>query len=169
MRTPGAVLVGLLAMGSGPAFAGPAATVVMLPLQNLSGAELAREAMGDLVAAALAQKGYSVVRGEPVEKNLEAELVRFLDFLPEASRARLFTELGAGFVASGAVYSFADGENPIVALSLRLVREDGTTAWWNVLGLSANETEGMFGLKRASSLQALAKETTLRCLRDLPA
>ena len=151
------------APGEGPA------TVALLPFENLSGVEEARGEVASFVASFLAGKGYHLVQGGPVEQVLEAERVRHLDSLPTAARGRVFGSLGARGVVSGTIYAYADGENPIVSLSVRVLREDGSVAFWNVVGLTADDTEGMFGRGRVSTREALAREATARVLRDLPA
>jgi hypothetical protein len=147
----------------------PSRIVVLLPFENLSGNEQARARVAAVVARALEAKGYAVAQGEPVEAALEAERVRHLDSLPAALRQKLCAAFHAVGIVSGAVYTYAsEGESPLLALSARLTAPDGAGLGWSVLGLSAKDTEGMLGLGRSSSLEALLREAGGRLQRDLP-
>lgn len=157
----------LAALTAAPLAAAPA-TAVLLPFENVSGVEGARNEVAALVASGLGAKGYAVVRGGPVEAFLERERIRHLDSLGPEARARLLKEFGACCVVSGSVYVFADGPNPIVALQARMLREGSGIPWWSAIGLMAYDTEGMLGLGRAASLEALAAEATRRLLHDVP-
>ncbi len=152
------------ALGAAPR---PRTPVVMLPFENRSGVEEARAEIAAFLAAGLADKGYDVVQGEPVEAFLEAERLRHLDSLPAPAREALLRTFGAEGVVTGAIETFADGPNPIVGLSIR-VQRGGGESWWGTVGLSADATEGMFGRGRASTRKALSQEATRRLLSRLP-
>jgi TolB-like protein len=143
--------------------------IALLPFDDFSGAEAARGTVAELVAAALEKKGYEVLKGEPIEQALEVARIRYLESLTAEARTKLLTEVGASGLVSGALYSWVDGDQPLVALSVRLVRADGTTAFANLIGLSADQTEGMLGLGRVATVEGLAREATSRLLKDLPA
>jgi hypothetical protein len=159
------MIAGLLAA----LLAAPAATVALLPLDNLSGDERAGKDVAAVLARALTARGYTVADAPPVEAALEAARVRYLDSLPGPLRATLAHELGAGGLLTGAVYTYVEGPNPMLAFSGRLVSEDGAIRWAGVFGLGAAETEGMFGAGRASTLDALLGVVAGRVLRSLPA
>ena len=149
--------------------AAPAANVALLPLENVSGDERAGADVAAVLARALTARGYTVTQGEPVEAALQAERVRYLDSLSGPVRAKLTGQLGAGALLTGAVYTYAEGPNPMLAFSGRLVAEDGAVRWAGVFGVGANETEGMFGTGRASTLDALLRVLAERVQRSLPA
>lgn len=144
-------------------------TLVLLPFENLSGTSGAHGQLESLVAFAIQAKGYHVERGEGVEEILESERVRYLDSLAAAPRNQLLQQFGARGLVQGAIYTYADGDNPMLALSARVLREDGGIAWWGMIGLAASDTEGMFGLGRAASMDALVRSAVARLVADLPA
>jgi len=147
----------------------PAAQVALLPFDNFSGSVEAREAVAGLLTAGLWKKGYQVVQGEPVEQALEAGRIRYLESLTADSRRRLLSELGASALVTGAVYSWIPEDHPSLSVSVRVVGADGATLFWNLVGLSADQTEGMLGLGRLADMEPLAREAIDRLLRGLPA
>jgi hypothetical protein len=155
----------LAALLSGPA----AATVALLPLENLSGDERAGADVAAVLARALFARGYGVVRGEAMETALEKERVRHLDSLPGDVRGRLAGALGASLLLTGAVYTYADGPSAMLAFSVRAVDAAGTARWAGVFGFTARDTEGLLGTGRAATLDALLRDIAARVERDLPA
>jgi hypothetical protein len=143
--------------------------LVLLPLGNLSGVEGAPAAVAPALAQKLASKGWDVVRGEVVEEFLGKEKVRYVDSLAAEARSRLLSTFSAEGVVTGAVYAFAEGDNSVCALSARMVRADGAVAFSSVTGLTSDETEGLLGLGRAGTLQALSDRTLNSLLRNFPA
>ena len=147
----------------------PAAeTVVMVPFQNLSGAGGAPGAVSAELARHMESRGYRVVRGEAVDEFLAAEKIRYLDSLPASSRERLLQRFEASAAVLGTIFDFAESDNPVVAVSARLVGADGRVAWSAVAGLSADDTKKVFGFGRLASLDALAVRAVAILTRDLP-
>jgi hypothetical protein len=156
------------ALGLGPV-ALAAETVVLLPFQNLSGAPEAPSAVGTALVRKIEKEGYQVVRGEAVEEFLAAERVRYLDSLAGPVREKLLTHFSARAVVLGTIFSFAESENPVVAVAARMVEVDAKVVWSAVAGLSADDTTKVFGFGRAVSLPALADKTVSILARDFPA
>jgi peptidoglycan-synthase activator LpoB len=144
-------------------------TVVLMPFQNLSGAAKAPEAVSDALVGKIERRGYRVVRGEPVEEFLASERVRYLDSLPGPSREGLLHRFEASAVIFGTIFSFAESDNPVVALSARMLAADGKVIWSAVAGMSADDTKKVFGFGRAGSLDALAEKAISALARDFPA
>ncbi len=153
---------------SAPAPARAAETVVMVPFQNLSGAGGAPAAVSAELARQMESRGYRVVRGEAVDEFLAAEKIRYLDSLPASIREKLLQRFEASAVVLGTIFDFAESDNPVVAVSARLVGADGKVAWSAVAGLSADDTKKVFGFGRLASLDALAARTVSILTRDLP-
>lgn len=162
-----AVVVGLAALAGGLLRAETPA-VVLLPFDNRSGVSEAREVVSRMVWTGLEGRGYKVIGGEPVERFLEAERVRHLDSLPPQTRTRLLAAFEAGAFVSGTLYGFEEGRNPIVELQLRMVQASGRPAFWGAVGLTANETEGLMGVGRATTRDALAAAAVKRLLDRSP-
>ncbi|HXY40662.1 MAG TPA: hypothetical protein VEQ10_13395 [Vicinamibacteria bacterium] len=147
----------------------PVSRVALLPFDDFSGASEARAAVAGLITAGLWKKGYQVIQGEPVEQALEARRIRYLESLTADSRRRLLADLGVSALVTGALYGWVPEDHPSLSLSVRVVGPDGATLFWNLVGLSADETEGMLGLGQLSDMDALAREAVTRLLRGLPA
>jgi hypothetical protein len=146
-----------------------AETVVLLPFRNLSGAQEAPAAVVTALVRKLDKKGYQVVRGEAVEEFLAAERVRYLDSVAGSVREKLLTKFAAKAVIVGTIFSFAESENPVVAVAARMVEAGGRVVWSAVAGLSADDTTKVFGLGRAASLPILSDEVVETLARNLPA
>lgn len=160
-----ATAVFALAPGTTPA---PGSAVVLMPFENLSGAPAAPAEVAAAVAKRIEGLGYSVVHGEVLEAYLAAERIRYLDSLASAARQKLLQKFDASGVVVGTIYSFAEGDNPIVGISARMLRADGGAAWAGVVGMSAEDTQGLLGLGRVPNLAPLADEAVSTLLRKFP-
>lgn len=159
-------LLGLALAWRGVALAGEA--VAVLPFENLSGVEEAQGVVAPLVAGELKRRGYEIVPGEPVAAALEAGRVRFLDSISAAERGRLLPALHADALLLGAIYTWAEGEDPVVALSFRLLDAEGRTAWGHARALSGEASEGLLGLGRGRNPAQLASRVVHGLFSDLP-
>jgi hypothetical protein len=150
------------------ASAAPRETVVVLPFMNVSGVEGAASDLATLFVRGIAERGYQAAPPETVEAFLAAERVRYLDSLTAPLRERLLSAASASAVVFGSVYAYAEGDNPIVGLSARMVRPDGSVAWAGVSGMSSQDTEGALGVRAVFSIEALAERAIKKLLRDFP-
>jgi hypothetical protein len=160
---------GFFALSCVPLGAAAPETVVVLPFTNLSGVERAPADIAASFARRIGSKGYRSVPAEEVEAFLAAERVRYLDSLSGRVREKLLSRFGASAVVLGTVYTFAEGDNAIVAVSARMLQPGGGTGWAAVAGLSSEDTEGAFGLSRTSSTAVLSEKALDRLLRKFPA
>jgi TolB-like protein len=144
------------------------ATVVVLPFDNFSGDDAAAQNIAALMSKAIAARGWTVVGSAAIEPLLENERVRYLDSLQPAMLKTLSESTRANAVVSGTIYIVSAGRNPVVALSARMVRADGTLVWGDVVGLSADETEQMLGLGRKSTAEGVAADAVNALMRRFP-
>jgi TolB-like protein len=144
-------------------FAG--ASVVVLPFDDFSGDEAAARELTQIVARRIEAKGWKVVDAGAF---LEAERVRYLDSLEEPVRRKLLESSGATAVVTGTLYTYTTTRNPIVALSARMVRADGTLAWGDAAGLSSKETEQLCGFGRKTTTAGVANEVASALMRRFP-
>jgi len=154
-----------------PAFGAPAEapspSLAVLPFDNVSGAGDAPAAIAGLVTAAIAAHGWQVAGGD-LHPLLERERVRYLDGVDDAVRTRIIDQTGASGIVTGAVYTWSAGKNPVVAVSARLVRADGSLGWADVAALAADDTERLFGFGRRETPDALAARVIAELMRDFP-
>jgi hypothetical protein len=73
-----------------------------------------------------------------VAQTLEEGRVRYLDSIEASSREALLVKMRAGAVLSGVLYTFGSNRGPVVALSARLVRRDGSLAWGDVVSTDSD-------------------------------
>ncbi len=165
MPLPG-LLAAVLALAAPSA--GGASTVAVMPFENLSGVPAARAEVTAAVLKHLESAGYRVVPAASVDEFVAAERLRYLDSLSNPERKKLLETLGADAVVLGSIYSFLDGGNAIVAAAARMLRADGSVVWSSVEGLSAQDTQGLFGIGRVPTVRALANAVVSRLLRHLP-
>lgn len=142
---------------------GSAEAVVMLPLENLSGAPEAPDRIAEVVARALESRGYRALDGEAVEDFLETRRIRRLDSLPASAREELLSLAGASSLLSGTIFNYREGPDAGISVLLRLVRADGRVAWERFASLESAETAGLFGAGRLYS----SDEILARLARDL--
>ena len=145
-----------------------AQTVAMIPYDNLSGSQDAPADIAALMSRELKAKGWNVAESAKAEDAIERERVRYLDSLSDDVRHKILTATDANALLSLTIYTYQAGRNPIVAISARLVREDGTIAWSNIAGTSAAEEQHMFGFGAASSVQTVADSAVRALMRHFP-
>jgi TolB-like protein len=165
---PLVALLALLSVGAPALGRAAQPSVVILPFDNFSGDDDATRDITALVARRIAERGWRVVTPESIEPLLEKERVRYLDSLEPAMLKRVADAAGAGAVLSGTVYTYSAGRNPIVALSARMVRADGTLLWGDVAGLAAEETETLLGFGRKTTAAGVAGDTVDALMRHFP-
>ncbi len=184
MRLPAAALAALAALAPPPGRgAEPIATVVLLPLDNLSTGSSADAEVSVLVADALARKGYAVAQGDLVERFLERERVRYLDALPTSVAQRMLAELGADGVLTGTVYAWGErtltapvatggtvrASDPEFAMAARMQARSGQVVWSEYVGLTGEGTAGAFQLGRKVAIRDVARAAVQDLLDSLPA
>jgi hypothetical protein len=162
------LLAGLL-VAAAPSGAPAAERIVLVPLENLTRAAGAREAIMPAIAEALEAKGYEVVAGDAVEAYLRENRVRYLDSLPVKQAEELLGKLDADAVLVGSILSYDRRRtDPLVALSLSAVGAEGQVLWSHVAGLVASESRGPLDLGKTSDLRVLARRLVARMLADVP-
>ena len=161
-----AVLLYGAAAPSPPLFA--ADRVVVLPFDNFSGSDDEPRELAALFAKAAARRGWQVVATDEVEPLLEKERVRYLDSLDAKARAVIIAATGASAIVSGTLYTYTEGRNPTVAVTARMVRADGTFAWGDVAGLSADDTEKALGFGRSDKADDVAAKVIAQLTRRFP-
>jgi hypothetical protein len=145
-----------------------APAVAVLPFDNLSSADVAPHELAALVEKAIAMKGWRVAPSAGLEPLLEKARVRYLDSLDPAIRAQIVEATGVSAIVTGSVYSYSSGRNPIVALSARMVRADGTIAWGEVAGMSADDTEKPLGFGKQETTAGVAESAVRALMRHFP-
>jgi peptidoglycan-synthase activator LpoB len=150
------------------AFSARAATLVVLPFDNLTGDQLGTATISEAITRQALSKGWQVAKPEDVEATLEENRVRYLDSLDDPVRQAIIEKASAAAIVSGTVYTYSEGRNPIVAISARLVLADGSIEWADVAALSADDTEGVFGFGRAPTIEFLAQDVVEKLLRQFP-
>ena len=142
--------------------------LVLLPAGNLSGEAGASAEVENLLARAMSDRGWSVVRGAEIDELLETERVRYFDSLDSAVCEKLLSKSGSDAILASTVYTYNGGKNPAVALEAKLFDRGGRVSWGNVFGITAKDTEGMFQLGRIDSRDALAVRAVRNLLAGFP-
>lgn len=144
------------------------ATIVLMPFENLAGSEPAARAAWELFAAEIEKKGWRVADRQQLESILEEERARYYDSLDAQVRASVVEGTAGSAIVTGAVYTYNEGRNPVVAVSARMVRADGTLAWGDVAGLAAEDTERMLGFGRDESAAKLLERLVRKMMARFP-
>ena len=157
------LLLTLLVLAAANAFG--ANSVVLLPLDNVSGDQSAASDLPPLIAKALAAKGWTVVAGDEIETLLETERVRYLDSLDADTRAKVLRKSGATAILTVTVYTWTQGRNPTVALSAHLIGGDGQTLWSNLAAVASSDTERILGLGKKENVKSVAETAVDQLMR----
>ncbi|HSP35266.1 MAG TPA: hypothetical protein VLU46_13195, partial [Thermoanaerobaculia bacterium] len=162
------VLTLLLAVLSVAPAPSPANTVVLLPLDNVSGAESAKEQLAPALEEAITRHGWKVISGGEITALLEAERVRYVDTLEAPMLQKIIAATGASGVVAATVYTYNDSRNATVAVSARMLRTDGTIAWSDVAALSSEDTTRVLGFGKKTAAGDLALQAIDLLTRRLP-
>lgn len=171
-RTLASALIGMIALlaHSNEAFASRqavSAVIAVLPFESrVEGADV-RNLRADTVKV-LAAKGWTIAPDDAVEAVLEESRVRFMDSADAELRGHLAERLGVTAIVFGTIYTYQGGDNPIVALSVRMVDVDGHLVWGDVAGVSAGDTERVMGLGRTDDPSRLAQIVVKRVMDGAP-
>jgi hypothetical protein len=167
MRPGSALVIGLLA--AAPLVVRGGERIVLVPVENVTRAAGAREAVMAALASGLEQRGYEVIQGEQVEAYLKERRIRYLDSLPVAQAGELLSKLGADAVMVGSILSYDRRRtDPVVALSLSVVAGEGQVLWSDVAGLAASESKGPLDLRKTANLDVLAQRLVAQMLDRVP-
>jgi hypothetical protein len=150
------------------AFSAFAEGVVLLPLDNISGAPDAPAAVRAALTARVRSAGWTVIEGDVVEPVLERNRVRYMDSISEGVRGELAKATGAAAVMMVAIPTFRGGDQAVVTLSGRLVAADGTLLWSNIGGARDEQTERILGGTKRKGPLDLAADAVRDLTRDLP-
>jgi hypothetical protein len=142
--------------------------VVLLPIDNISGAADAPALVRAALVARLERAGWRVIEGDAVEPILEQNRVRYLDSLTDVVRGELSESTGAAAFLLASVTTFRGGDAAIVSLSGRLIAADGSLLWSNLGGAHADQTETMLGGARHKGPEDVARDAVESLARDLP-
>jgi TolB-like protein len=143
------------------------AELAILPFEDSSGSPNARPQVAKLIENAVRSKGWRIATTD-IAPILEKERVRYVDSLDPAVRTRILDATESSAFLSGAIYTYSDSRIPVVALSARLVGRNGKVLWSNVIGVSADDTEGLFGFGRKTGVDAVAADAVAMLMRDFP-
>ena len=144
-----------------------APTVVLLPFENLTGADDGEREVTAMLIKAVEQKGWKVAAGEPVSQTLEEGRVRYLDSIDASTREALLGKMQADAVLSGVLYAFRDERGAVVALSARMVRRDGSLAWGDVVSKSA-DSQRILGLGAEPTAAILLQRAVQKLMVSFP-
>jgi TolB-like protein len=142
--------------------------VVLLPLDNISGAKGASELVRQELVAGLARNGWSVIENEAIEQVLERHRVRYMDSITDDVRSGLTSATGASALMLVSILTFRGGESAVVTLSARLIAADGSLLWSNIDGAHADQTEPLFGGPNRRGPSDVAREAVAELTRNLP-
>ena len=170
MRARGALPLLLSALLPAAALAsGGAGRIALLPPEVEVAEADAGPRVAELLAAALAARGWEVASGEEVERALFATRLRRTDSIPSPVRDGLFGQLDVSAVLLSRVGAWLGGRDPVVVLTARLVGLDGRTAWAEFQSLTGAETADPFDLRRAATVEEVARRAVERLCANLPA
>ncbi|MGZ7039446.1 MAG: CsgG/HfaB family protein [Thermoanaerobaculia bacterium] len=168
MRLRLSLLFFALLLDSGVACASDPRGMVLLPLDNISGAPDAPKLVRAALVQRLQMRGWKVLEGEDVERVLERNRVRYMDSVTDGVRRELVEATGARAVMMASISTFRGGDAAVVTLSARLIGADGRLLWSNIGGAHASQTERMFGGVRPTGPEDVSREAVDSLTSSLP-
>ena len=169
-RLAGALLAVLVVLAPAwPAAAQEAASLALLPFENVSGSLEAVRIVMPLLGQAVRDRGYRLADPGRLDAFLARYRIRNTGRLSRTHLAALRRELGVGLAMVGSVAIFNDSAgNPQWGLSARVLATDsGAILWAAGAGLTGDDFTIALGLGTITSGPRLAEETVKALLRDL--
>jgi TolB-like protein len=149
----------------------PLSRIAIFPIDNRSGDTVALKPLLDSIELALARRGFEVVSGDAVEEFLARHRIRYTGGVdPKAAQAAR-EELKVGGILVTTIERYVPGPPPRVGLTMRLVaaRDDPALVWIDGVGRTGDESLGLLGLGRITSVKKLEAEVLSRLTRSLAA
>ena len=154
----GPVLGACAGARSRPARPPPAVgAIAVLPVDNTSGRAVPAARLLAAVEESLRARGLEVVSGEPVERWLAANRMRFTGAVPPAAAASAGATLGVGAILVTSVEEYVATGNPRIAFGMRLVsaEERPRILWSDAVAVAGDDAPGLFALGVIRTMAAL--------------
>jgi hypothetical protein len=145
-----ALVVSGLAWAEGPA-------VALLPPVNRSGVDVPAEWIAEIMAAALADRGYALLEATEVDRFLETRRIRYTGGITEADAAALAAEADAGSALLLSIDDWDGNDPPRFALTARRVDASAGIVWCGAIGLHGWDRPGSFGRGRVADAAVLVE------------
>ncbi len=151
-----------------PASAIASMTVAVFPIEDLSlGQNGVNQTASELIAWELHEKGLEVIAADAVMGFMARNRVRWLGYLDTKYILMAKEELGADLVLLGTMTNRDVSREPILGLTLYLVRtDDGRTLWTGVGGTSKEDVINLLGIAEPDDLLPLLTKNVLRSWPD---
>jgi TolB-like protein len=154
MKPAWVVLILLLLLLPSAALSEPP-KIGLVPFENLSGTRVAAGQVMPVIEKIVAKKGFTLIKGKPMENFLEGERIRFLDAMPTVDMKKLASYFELDALLTGAILFYKPGANPQVGITARLISKDGSLLWGNSVGLTGEDMAGVLGLGKVEMIQEL--------------
>jgi TolB-like protein len=131
--------------------------IAVLPVDNASGRAVPAARLLAAVEESLRARGLEVVSGEPVERWLAANRMRFTGAVPPAAAASAGATLGVGAILVTSVEEYVATGNPRIAFGMRLVsaEERPRILWSDAVAVAGDDAPGLFALGVIRTMAAL--------------
>ena len=160
--------IALFLLIAAPALAGAPNVLIVLPFENLSGERAASTNLLPVMQRSIEKKGWELISAGRIETLLETDRIRSLDSIDATMRHKLAAEWNATAFLLTTIYTYSESDNPVVAVSARLIRPDGTAVWGEMIGLTAEDTAHILGVGRAQTAADLGHDAVVRLLARFP-
>lgn len=146
-------------------------TVVVLPVDNLSGGSMPSDEIRQDFVRAVRAAGPRVVESTALDAFMTRHRIRYEAGVDDAVGRALRQELGADGVLVVSFEFMSAANPPKIALSARLVSLKGapTVVWADGTGLAGDDAPGLFGLRLVTSYAALQQKAMDRIGSSLAA
>jgi TolB-like protein len=153
------------------AFAGAdgRARVALLPVDNLSGAQVPSKEVMAVLERAVARTGVEVVTGDPVDEFLARRRIRHTGGIDGEAAKAAAEELGVDGIVLTSVGLYAPEAPPRVGITMRLVSaaDPPVILWMDSASRAGDDAPGLFALGVVTDVHKLERDVISRLGRSL--
>ncbi len=120
--------------------------IVILPFENMSEDPNALRYLMPLIREHLQDKRFELTDEMSVRNFLIKERVRATGYVLPAIAKKIGNELGSGGILLGSVNHFSSGDNPQIAISARLIDNEGNIIWANYISITGEDFLKILGI-----------------------
>lgn len=144
--------------------------IVVLPVQNLTGASAPVKEIADAIERALARR-FEIMTGAGVEEFLARHRMRYSGGIDAEEARAVRDELGADAVLITALETYRVAGPPELGITMRLVEagDQPIILWMDQASRAGDESPGLLGLGRIDSLQPIQDRVVGQLVASLAA
>ncbi len=142
--------------------------IAVLPFANYSGSIRAVRTVSPMLDTALIQQGFTILPNDSLRGVLRQNRIRTNGMINASDGKKILDATGLSYLLVGSVDIFEENSTPEVGIAVRIL--DLTSMriiWTTVIGATAADHVGLFGVGREDSVDTVARRAIFADLKDL--